>query len=292
MSTRFRNVVVPIDGTRSSERALALAKTLAGSADGELIMLRVDESEAFAHSVSGPPVGVLARARSAWAEIATRRRRQEDIARTIASAALRHDADLIAMSTHARSTLGHWLLGSVDDHLVRTADVPVLLVPPRAQVDQSDAALRHAVVALDGSLHAEAALRPARALARQYGTRLTLVRVVGPWDKVVGGDRRARDYLDLLADELRASGISVVIHTRYGEPAAELASSAGDHNADLIVMATRARQGIERLALGSVYAATLRRARVPLLVLRSTRLVRARQEAPLWIEPRRLMSAA
>jgi nucleotide-binding universal stress UspA family protein len=71
-----------------------------------------------------------------------------------------------------------------------------------------------------------------------------------------------------------------------------LASSAEDHNADLIVMATRARHGIARLALGSVYAATLRRAAVPLLVLRSTRVVRARQGAPLGIEPGRLVSAA
>jgi hypothetical protein len=59
-----------------------------------------------------------------------------------------------------------------------------------------------------------------------------------------------------------------------------------------MVMATHARHGIARLALGSVYAAALRRAPVPLLVLRSTRIVRARQGAPLGIEPGRLVSTA
>ena len=169
--------------------------------------------------------------------------------------------------------------------------MPVLLVPPGAQVDQGER-LTHAVVALDGSLHAEAALGPARVLARQCGTRLTRVRVVGPWAKVVRDDRGARASLEHLANELRADGIAVGMQTRYGETAAELASSAEEHGADLMVMATRARGGLARLALGSVYAATLRQARAPLLVLRSTRVVRARQSAPLPSESGQLASAA
>jgi len=291
MSTRFSTIIVPLDGTRSSERALAFAKALAAPAGGELILLRVDGSDVPARRSRGRRTGVFARVAAAWTELGANRRLQEDMARSIASVAARRGADLLAMSTHARSAPGQWLLGSVADQVVRAADVPVLLVPPGAQVGQGER-LAHAVVALDGSVHAEAALGPARVLARQCGTRLTLVRVVGPWAEVVRDDRKALAYLEQLARELQAEGISVAIQTRYGETAAELASSADEHGADVIVMATRARGGIARLALGSVYAATLRQARVPLLVVRSKRLGRTRQSTPLESQSGRLVSAA
>jgi len=42
-------------------------------------------------------------------------------------------ADLIAMSTHGRSGVARWLIGSVADRVMRTAKVPVLLVRPAQQ---------------------------------------------------------------------------------------------------------------------------------------------------------------
>ena len=38
------------------------------------------------------------------------------------------DIDLIAMSTHGRSGIGRWLLGSVTEKVVRHSDIPVLLL--------------------------------------------------------------------------------------------------------------------------------------------------------------------
>ena len=40
----------------------------------------------------------------------------------------RHDIDLIAMSTHGRSGIGRWLLGSVAEKVVRHSEIPVLLL--------------------------------------------------------------------------------------------------------------------------------------------------------------------
>lgn len=39
-----------------------------------------------------------------------------------------HDIELIAMSTHGRSGIGRWLLGSVAEKIVRHSEVPVLLL--------------------------------------------------------------------------------------------------------------------------------------------------------------------
>jgi nucleotide-binding universal stress UspA family protein len=46
-----------------------------------------------------------------------------------------HDIDLVVMGTHGRSGLDRYLLGSVTEHVVRTAPVPVLSV--RAVADQT-----------------------------------------------------------------------------------------------------------------------------------------------------------
>jgi nucleotide-binding universal stress UspA family protein len=46
-------------------------------------------------------------------------------------------ADMLILSTHGRSGLGRLLRGSVAEHVLRTADVPVLLVPPACQINRS-----------------------------------------------------------------------------------------------------------------------------------------------------------
>ena len=47
--------------------------------------------------------------------------------------AANHDVDLIVISTHGRTGLGHLLIGSVAEHVVRYAHCPVLVIPARAR---------------------------------------------------------------------------------------------------------------------------------------------------------------
>jgi nucleotide-binding universal stress UspA family protein len=42
----------------------------------------------------------------------------------------RMQAELIAMTTHGRSGIARWLMGSVADKVARGANVPVLLIRP------------------------------------------------------------------------------------------------------------------------------------------------------------------
>jgi nucleotide-binding universal stress UspA family protein len=50
------------------------------------------------------------------------------VAEEILTHSSRNDVDLIAMSTHGRSGLGRWALGSVAEKIVRRSDKPVLLL--------------------------------------------------------------------------------------------------------------------------------------------------------------------
>lgn len=47
-----------------------------------------------------------------------------------------HFIDLIVMGTHGRSGLGHVLMGSVAEKVVRKANCPVLTIRPRASVEE------------------------------------------------------------------------------------------------------------------------------------------------------------
>lgn len=58
---------------------------------------------------------------------------------SIASVAEAERADLIVVGTHGRARAGRFLLGSVSDHLVRSAPCPVMVVRPDASRRNSDA---------------------------------------------------------------------------------------------------------------------------------------------------------
>lgn len=58
----------------------------------------------------------------------------------------------------------------------------------------------------------------------------------------------------------------IVFHARLGEPAAALHQTAVDIDADLIVVGTHGRTGVEKLILGSVAEELVRNAHVPVVV--------------------------
>lgn len=58
----------------------------------------------------------------------------------------------------------------------------------------------------------------------------------------------------------------VVVHVRLGEPAPALHQVAVDVDADLIVVGTHGRKGVEKLILGSVAEELMRMARLPIVV--------------------------
>jgi nucleotide-binding universal stress UspA family protein len=81
--------------------------------------------------------------------------------------------------------------------------------------------------------------------------------------------REARDYLAGVAEPLRngPTPITVKIDVRVGEPVSGIAMAALDTHADLIVMATHGRTGIQRAMLGSVAGTVLRTACSPVVLV-------------------------
>jgi len=208
-------------------------------------------------------------------------------------------ADMIVMSTHGRGGLDRLWLGSVADYLVRTAEVPVLLVRPTKEERPAPTVVkpRQILVPLDGSPLAEAVLEPATELAKSLGAELLLVQVVKPVSIVTdqpvlfaaGYDEQltalwrteAEDYLEDIAEDLRKQGVRAtsVAATGYSVHETLLDLATPDSGA-MIAIATHGRGGFRRLMVGSVADKLIRTAEVPVLVVRPAKVAKRATRPP------------
>jgi nucleotide-binding universal stress UspA family protein len=210
------------------------------------------------------------------------------------------------MNSHGRSGIARWVLGSVAEHVVHHATVPLLVLRELAPDEAAPAAAPAAwqgIVALDGSPLAEAALGPAiallQALASPASAMLRLVRVIQPLSEAddlapVVGDtsaihaahaqirHEASAYLERITHDLRTqyAGLRVshlLVESR--DPAGALIDTAeqtkleghadqGPTSTVVLGMATHGRSGIARWTLGSVTHRVLEGSHVPLLIVR------------------------
>jgi len=80
---------------------------------------------------------------------------------------------------------------------------------------------------------------------------------------VTGADHSMKDYLNKYFQGADVSGKVLV-----GYPAEEIINLAEDENADLIIMGTHGRKGIDRILFGSVAEKIVKNAKCPVLTIR------------------------
>jgi nucleotide-binding universal stress UspA family protein len=85
------------------------------------------------------------------------------------------------------------------------------------------------------------------------------------WD---GLKAELRANLEPEVNLLSQAGFTVTTVVRFGDAAEEIIDVAGGEDVALVVMATHGRSGLERLVMGSVAEAVLRRVRVPVMMVR------------------------
>lgn len=121
----------------------------------------------------------------------------------------------------------------------------------------------------------------ARFIAERAGAKLILLHVqsdvlaptievdmVTPLELAEIASRQAEAGLLDIAEPLQAAGVDVEVKHVLGEPVAHILSEADDYAADLIVVATHSRKGVQRVLLGSVAGALARQATRPVYLVR------------------------
>jgi nucleotide-binding universal stress UspA family protein len=139
-----KRILVPLDGSAQAEMVIPHAREMAKAFHAELVLFRV----AVASPVALDPVmawgsaveqarnyvaDVVERHRDGEVEITAKARWGDPVEEILAYVDEGH-IDLIAMTTHGRTGLRRWVVGSVAENVLRGASVPVLLVraPGRA----------------------------------------------------------------------------------------------------------------------------------------------------------------
>jgi nucleotide-binding universal stress UspA family protein len=146
------------------------------------------------------------------------------------------------------------------------------------------------LVGIDFSEHSGSVLRAAADIAGPAGSELHLVHVLS--SALLGTSRadrelafaneldRSRQELDRFAMQVASSVKRVAGHLRVGQPDVEMAQLASDIGADLIVVGTHGRSGVDRLFLGSVAESLVRHAPCPVFTWRPKAVAIWNQIAP------------
>ncbi|HEV2474746.1 MAG TPA: universal stress protein, partial [Chthonomonadales bacterium] len=226
-------------------------------------------------------------------------------AATIENLADEEQIDLIVICSHGDTGFKRWVLGSVAQKVARHANIPVFVLhrdgtTPDTPFPDRLRPLRSivAMVALDGSPFAEAAIEPTAQLVAALSTpaqgTLLLTKVV-PSQATQAADATPGERHDML-DEAQAYLNSVAqanaqLAERY-KIALRTSIAAGDNVAealmrsaedgeeaegkrltggcDLLAMTTHGRSGLQRMTMGSVTERILGTTKLPLLVVHNT----------------------
>jgi nucleotide-binding universal stress UspA family protein len=276
----FERLVVPLDGSELADAVLAQVRRILFHKDAELILVR---AISVPPSVEGDAVelpsilqaqaakyleGIAGDLSAQGARVRTVTR-QGNPADVILDVAAEERASLIAMSTHGRSGLSRWTLGSVAEKVLRASRVPVLAVRSfkgtggaAATTGSAELSLRKILVPIDATDVSLEVVPPAVELAKLFGSHVVLLHV---WDQSL---TIPVVHVTRAFDQFHAAGVSVEPLMKQGDPATQILDTCFGQKADLIAMTTHARAGLSRWMLGSVTEKVLRSSAVPLLVVR------------------------
>lgn len=140
----FKRIIVPVDGSDTSTKALVAALQLARDTGGRVRLLHALDELAY---VSGYDYGAdlmkiareqankvlsdaleVAKASGVPADTKLVEAPGQRLGEVVADAALGWEADLVVVGTHGRRGLGRVLLGSGAEQVIRCAPVPVLTI--------------------------------------------------------------------------------------------------------------------------------------------------------------------
>jgi len=296
----FKHILVPLDGSTMAEAAIPTAILLATKFDATVTFFHVIEKNApreihgQRHLRSDHEANEYLEetARKVYQrELAVRfhvhATEAEDVAESIRVHAGELNCDTIVMGSHGRGRALHLLLGSIAQRVIAKGSLPVILIRPDNNGLAPAVSCKSLLVPLDNDADHAQALLFAKELARVCGAVIQLAMVI-PSFRTLSGQRAvtsrflpgttskllemsvqgAHEYLQNQLTALMAEGFQADSHVLRGDPATVIDSAALELHADLIVMATHGKLGMEAFWSGSVANKVSSRIKVPLLLIR------------------------
>jgi nucleotide-binding universal stress UspA family protein len=283
-------IIVALDGSEVSERAVPYAVALAHAVDMDIVAASVchtgsastfvgkqmaEQMGRAEHDYLTGYLGGLKEKLAAKGDQIETELRSGDPVDELLNILNERQGRYLVLATHGRSGLNRWRYGSVASRLIREASVPTLVVGPKVlETEPAEVTIKRILVPLDGSPLAEQALPIAGELCQKAGASLLLARgvqwasqVYPTFDPVALNralDEAATAYLGDVRTKTPAVIETAVLR---GSPADALIQFVEDAKIDLVVMTSHSRAGLARAILGSV-ADRMLQCRAPVLLVR------------------------
>jgi nucleotide-binding universal stress UspA family protein len=299
----FKHLLVPLDGSSLAEAALPYAAYIAGQLGATVTLIHVIErnppqtvhgsshlttAEAASHYLDDVaarafPPGVMVARHVHTSEVS-------EVARSIVEHAGEFRPDLIVMCTHGSGGLRNLLFGSIAQQVISLGRTSMLLIPPGeggAAASQVAFACRSVLVPLDGDAEHEQGIAAAIDFARICSSAVHLLVVVRTPGTLTGEraaasrmlpgvtaellrltEQSAQEYLRRHMTRLQPTGLNITAEVARGDPAKTILGVAQRINADLIVLGTHGKSGMDAFWQGSVAPKVSSQSVVPLLLVR------------------------
>jgi nucleotide-binding universal stress UspA family protein len=295
----FKHLLVPLDGSHLAEAALPAAVYLAGTLGAGVTLLHVIERHAPQEIHGARHLTDAEEARKYLDEVAARAfppqmrierhvhgNEAKNVAQSIAEHVGEMGTDLIVMCTHGRGGLRGFMFGSIAQQVAGLGTTPVLLVPPAATGAAAAFSCKRMLVPLDGNPDHEEGIKVAASLAKICGAELHVVMVVHEFGTLTGkeaatarilprathalldlAEEDAKGYLHDQVSALRAAGLTATADVRRGDPVPAIIETAEQWKADLVVLATHGKSGMDAFWSGSATQNVANRSVIPMLLV-------------------------
>lgn len=293
---RVNEVILALDGSEFAERALPAALAICRLFDASLFLVSVLPARSALRVLpkgrtSGNPLEAGQAEMEGYLERLAGRAKGEGIraeiylasgpvAQALDMLANELDVDLLVMSTHGRSGVGRFMLGSAANATIQLSSRPVLLLRTQALAAEESPRVTRVLAPLDGSAFAEQVLPWLQAVSAVSSAEIVLLTIPEVSEPAQFGsmyeavdelreraEANARRYVEDVAGQLKDHGVAVRTLVTGSQPATVILDVAEREHVDLIMLATHGRGGMERLVLGSVADRVVHHASCPVFLL-------------------------
>ncbi len=256
----MKNIIVPVDFSEQSEKALKVAATLAKEHDSELLVLHMLELSPAIMTESGyvsqeQIVHLIRMGEKRFTDFLDRPFlkgikitpiiKHYKVFSEVSDVAEKHDADLVVMGSHGTDGLQEIFIGSNTERVVRTSEVPVLVI--KGEIEKFSP--KRFVFACDFKEESVSALHKAVEMAEAFNSKLHLVYINTPGDEFLSTEdiyKRISKFLNIAR-----LGLEVEIYNDYTVEKGVLNFSE-NVAADLIGIPTHGRKGLSHFFMGSI----------------------------------------
>ena len=274
----MKRILVPVDFSEHSGFALEVAAILARKYESEIIVLHMlglseayltkDETQEFAEARYYMKLAKTRFERfldqAYLKELKLRQMVQNyKVFSEINQIAREQNVDLIVMGSHGTGGLSELFVGSNTEKVVRSSDIPVLVIKAR----RADFDPQKVIFATDFSLEGLHAYQRIRELVTEWGAQICMVSVNLPNERYRSTQERqekANAFIEAAHGGILPENTSIRFVSDYTVEGG-LYFVAGEFNADLIAIPTHGRSGLVHFFKGSLGEDLANHAKLPVI---------------------------